>query len=346
MNHTYTEIVRQPADWTETLELVLAREEELRAFFAEERPNAITFTGCGTSYYLAMSAASLFQEETGIPCRALPASEIMTDADRALVRSAGQLLVAFSRSGSTTETLEAMKVFSAGGYGRVLAFTCRSASPADEAARLTIGLSHAGEHSLVMTTSFTNMLLASQLVSVVLTGNTVRRTALGRLPALAAAGMEASDRLAHALGSDKAIDRYIYLGLSACYGAASEAVLKMKEMTQTPTEAYNPFEFRHGPISIVDGRTLCVLLASDPCAAKQAEVLRDIRKLGGRTLFVGDEAPFDTHADHALLFGTKLTDWERLLLYMPFVQLMGNYRALSLGLDPDNPRYLNPVVYL
>ena len=55
------------------------------------------FTGCGSTYYLAIAAGAVFQSQTGIPGRGLPASEIWLDPAAAYSPKQRGLRVAVSR---------------------------------------------------------------------------------------------------------------------------------------------------------------------------------------------------------------------------------------------------------
>jgi glucosamine--fructose-6-phosphate aminotransferase (isomerizing) len=64
--HTYQEIKQQPATWRQTIDLVVARAEEVKQKFANIQPDEVIFTGCGTSCYISIAAALTFQEKTGL----------------------------------------------------------------------------------------------------------------------------------------------------------------------------------------------------------------------------------------------------------------------------------------
>ncbi len=136
----------------------------------------------------------------------------------------------------------------------------------------------------------------------------------------------------------------IFLGLGPNEGLAEEATLKLKEMTQSPCEAYNPLEFRHGPISIVDERTLVMLFEGVREEAYLADVERDLKRHGAHVVAVGPHAA--NGADERLVIGAGLSDLARCVLYLPVAQLFAYNRALAKGLDPDRPRNLNQVVVL
>src|SRR5512138_3634698 len=109
--YTWQEIQSQPAAWSSALEVLERQAQAIHRFYQDRHYENVIFTGCGSTYYLALSAAVLFQDLTGKTARGLPASELWL-YPRSAYSSAGKtLLVAISRSGETTETRRACEVF-------------------------------------------------------------------------------------------------------------------------------------------------------------------------------------------------------------------------------------------
>ena len=106
---TRDEIYSQPDAWHAAL-AVLAENLSAIHSFAPAKVEPVIFTGCGSTYYLALAAASLTQQMTGLSCRAFPASELWLYPQSSYV-DGKTLLVAISRSGATTETLKACQAF-------------------------------------------------------------------------------------------------------------------------------------------------------------------------------------------------------------------------------------------
>jgi glucosamine--fructose-6-phosphate aminotransferase (isomerizing) len=68
--------------------------------------------------------------------------------------------------------------------------------------------------------------------------------------------------------------------------------------------------------------------------------------MGGRTLSVTDAATTLPEADSTVAVESGLTEADRLVLYLPPLQLLAYHRAMAKGLDPDGPRNLTAVVTL
>jgi len=80
------------------------------------------------------------------------------------------------------------------------------------------------------------------------------------------------------------------------------------------------------------------LLSEEQRGYEQA-VLSDIKKHGGSTLTLSER-----QAD--IEFDSSLPEAARGVLYLPALQLLAYYRAVSFSLNPDQPRNLSAVVEL
>ena len=74
--HTLSEILSQPAAWSKCLQELASSPELERAAGMARQEAELVLLGCGTSYYLALSAAAAYNA-IGLPARAVPASEVL-----------------------------------------------------------------------------------------------------------------------------------------------------------------------------------------------------------------------------------------------------------------------------
>jgi len=143
-------------------------------------------------------------------------------------------------------------------------------------------------------------------------------------------------------------NKFVYLGQGPFYGLACEGMLKMKEMSLSFSEAYHTLEFRHGPMSIVDEDMLIIFFISEHARAEELALLKEMKRLGAKTLVITEAADIEIQkaANYMVELKSGLSDYARLILYMPVVQLLGYYTAVAKGLDPDKPKNLTQVVVL
>lgn len=345
LSHTYNEIQNQPRSWERTVPATREQWTRLSERVKVAEDAHFLFIGCGTSLYIAQSAAHAFQEVTGRPATAVPASEVFLSAESTVPGNEPVLAFVISRSGATTEALIAAEYLTRQRENaQVIGITCNSGTALAGRAQHIIELPHASEQSVVMTQSYTSMLLGLQTVAGLIAGDGRLLDELDRLPGLLRTQLSGQEQFARNLGENLDQQRFVYLGLGPNYGLAQEGNLKLKEMTQVPCEAYNPLEFRHGPISTVTEGTALVLLEGVREREYVTSVEADMKRYGA---YLAVLSPYGSeHADVALQLPEGLSDVARCVLYLPALQLIAYYRALALGLDPDQPRNLNQVVVL
>jgi len=342
-NHTYREISEQPAAWEDALQAFEAQQSNVLDAWERIRAKRVIFTGCGSTYYLSLTAASLFEELTGVPAQARPGSELFLFPDRVLQGAPETLLVTISRSGTTTETLQAQQAFRQRGGLANWTITCYPESPLATEADLVLAAAAAQERSVAQTRSFSSMLLLAQAVAATVGG--LNHSVMEGLPTIASRILRENDGLMKELGSRLDLDRNFFLGSNHQYGIANEAMLKMTEMTLSFSNAFHFLEYRHGPMSMANEKALICGLLSQDAFPQEIKVLAEMEALGASTLAVGHPSATEGTDWHINLPGS-LPDWALPVLYLPPLQLLAYYRAMAKGLDPDNPRNLTAVVYL
>ncbi len=343
--YTLAEITSQPTVWGAAVNAFHQQADSLKALFANHPFDRIIFTGCGSTYYLAQAGAALFQELLGVSARAHPASEVALLPDFVLLPKTNTLLIAVSRSGETTETLAAARVFRERTGSPVVSVTCDAGSSLALLADLSFAIPEAQEQSLAQTRSFASMLIVTQAMAAALNGREDLKE-IDRIGAVAAALIDGYHDLARQLGTDRRIERFFFLGSGAHYGVASEAMLKMKEMSLSYSEAFHVLEFRHGPMSMVNDHALVVGLLSDAAYAQEASVLKDMRVRGAQVLTLGEQDYGLEIPPHFVRIQSGLPRWARPVTFLPVLQLMAYHRALSNGQDPDQPANLEFVISL
>lgn len=342
--HTYTEIVNQSPAWQAVLDESARQDSAIHALWQQANPQQVLFTGCGSTFYLARTAAALFQQSTGIPSQAHPASDLAFFPEITLSPKLRKVMVAISRSGETTETLRAIDSFRAHGGGPVLAITCYDDMPLAQMADFSIVAREAKEISLAQTRSFASMLVAATALALSIGSKPGDR--LARLPELGSNLIQQYGGLARTLGEDPTLQRFFFLGSGLYYGLACEGMLKMKEMSLSYSEAFHFFEFRHGPMSMVDPQSLVLGLLSEQAFDREVAVLQQMRAMGARILAFSPCALPTDAADYVVPLPADVRDCERSPLYLPIMQLLAYHRAVGKGLNPDLPTNLTMVVKL
>ena len=341
---TYREILNQPHSWQATLDSVQAQADAIQDLAPSDSNHPILLTGCGSPYYLTHAVATAYRTLTGQSAIAHPASNVWLFPESHLPASS-KLLLTVSRSGATTEVLKAVETFKSKTKGNVIGVTCYPDTPLVPQLTLPIVLPDAQEQSLAQTQSLTSMLIAS-LSSVFALANQNPTSEFQQLPQSAQHLLDTYHDLAQSLGRDLSYERFFFLGSGSLYGIACEAMLKMKEMSLSYSEAYHFLEFRHGPMAMVNDKTLVVGLVSEQAMEHESDVLAEMRQMGATTLAITPSPLNSKSADYQVELPVSLSDIERLPLYLPVLQLIAYYRTVERGLNPDTPENLNAFVEL
>lgn len=345
--HTLREILSQPATWDETA-LRLASSKaftEVHKLFSPREP--FLFVACGSSYYLSRMVAAQWTKLLRVPCSAIPASEILFAPKETLARARAQQVVFISRSGKTTEVLRAAHLLAGRGV-HSLGITCNEQSELTGLCEVTLSLPWADENSLVMTRSFTAILLLFAKLAAGFTRDAALTTALSRLPAKAAAWLAANADKMPTFGAARRFADFVFLGQQTHYWLAQEGALKMTEMSSSYAQAYHTLEFRHGPKSIAGPDTLITFLLSDATVEEESPLVEEVKKLGAATMVIGNHvtAAIRRASDLTLELEFDEPEFARLALAALPVQLLGLAVGLRKGLNPDLPKNLTRAVVL
>lgn len=338
--YTLREIMSQPEAWEEALAAFDPQDRLLQSWLETGAFDHVIVTGCGSTYYLALTTARLLRH-SGVDALACPASELLLNTDAICTPGQQYLLLTLSRSGTTSETLRAQEQFKSRIGGSVITITCDSSSPLAAGADLAFAIDAAQEKSVAQTRSFSSMAVIVQQMAAHLSERNLADSS--QLPAVCNQLLESHAVLARSLAENAAIEKFFFLGMDALYGIACEAMLKMKEMSLSYSEAYHTLEFRHGPMSMVGEDSLVIGLISPEAAKQEIRVLDEMADLGATVLAITQ-----THIENHqyVRLPADLPGWCAPVLYLPVLQLLAYHRALFMGCDPDQPHNLSAVVSL
>jgi glutamine---fructose-6-phosphate transaminase (isomerizing) len=343
--NTISEILSQPATWTSCLQ-AMDKSAELR-LLAHELPRNIewVFIGCGSSFYLAQSAAATWSVLTREKSRAIPASEIMLFPQLLPVPCQPVLI---TRSGRTSEVLQAARYLEAVLNLKVLAITCGTDTPVEKLSSHHIVVSAADEKSTVMTRSFTSMLIVLQSLAAIRGDRPDFLEGLRKLPDQVAERLGEIQSTIKSVVDSQSFADYVFLGQGPFFGIAQESMLKVKEMSCSYAQSFHTLEFRHGPKAIVSPDTLITFIISETGFDAEVAVLEEIKALGGTTLVVANSsnASIRKAADYVVELSLDIPEAARAAASVIAGQLLGFYTGLKKGLNPDEPRNLSRVVML
>jgi tagatose-6-phosphate ketose/aldose isomerase len=346
---TTREIAQQPAVWSEVGQLIARERSDLDHFLEPllAQPTLrVVLTGAGTSAFIGDCLAPALGARLGRRVEAIATTDLVSGPNLHLPGAAPTLLVSFARSGESPESVAAVELAEQvlGASIHHLVITCSPegalAVRARElrSARVLVMPDVANDRGFAMTSSFSSMLLAAALAF-----RAMRPDAVARLTRSAATLLPQVWPLARRL-TNKGFQRVVYLGSNELRGLASEAALKLLELTdgRVVAVADSTLGFRHGPKTIINDRTLVVVLLSNDAytRAYDCDLLHELQRdaRAGGLLALG-ASPDGIERSEQLLFEDMrdATDIELAPLNAIVAQSFALTQSLALGLTPDRP---------
>lgn len=339
---THAEILQQPESWRHLAASLAERRTDLDTFLAPVLGIdglRIVLTGAGTSAFVGDIAAESLRRHLGRRIDAVATTDIVSDPRGVFAEDVPVLLVSFARSGNSPESVAATRIVDAvAPDAHHLVITCDPegalAREHRSAARSFVldMPAETNDTGFAMTSSFSSMLLAVLLA--------FQPAQAGAVDALADTAASLIDREARIASFADGVERVVYLGSGALYGAARESALKLLELTAGQVVSFfdSPLGFRHGPKAVADSSTLVVVYGSSDAytARYDADILAELRR--DESLRVVSVGRADDDERSFPLGGiAHLDDGLRAVAAVVFAQLLALSASVRHGCTPDNP---------
>lgn len=289
-----------------------------------DRSSTQVIIGCGTSYNLALSIAAVMNSN-GYRALAVPAGEWLQRHETYLPANVDNFqVIALSRSGETTETVQAADFSKTLGVN-VIGITCAPDTALSRVATSVLEYDTHAAEGIVMTSSASLMQLAGMALGGLITTPESIANSEVLMNEIAALPIEQIAKRKH----------FVFLGGGTHYGIALEGALKLQEMAITYTQGFHPGEYRHGPVSLVDDATCIVMLYNPQSDEDEAKLVGELQEKGALVLGLGGAGDLSISADKAIANPCEL---------LPALQLLGERYSQVNGVDTTQPRHLTKVV--
>ncbi|MBV9963711.1 MAG: SIS domain-containing protein [Parafilimonas sp.] len=350
--HTAGEIEGQPELWKCTAEYFNNASKEIKAFLqkAYAEANSIILTGAGTSAFIGLSLQGVFFRKTKLITRAIATTDIVSHPHDYFNKEQTPLIISFARSGNSPESCAAVELadkFSKKCFHLII--TCD-----EDGALAKLNFSNpscvfvlpekANDKSLAMTGSYSAMLLTGLLIANLHDKNFNDQQITNLTVAVKKIFKQYLPLLQQL--SEKDFKRAVFLGSGALSGTATEAALKLQELTdgQIICKADTYLGLRHGPKAVIDENTLVVYFFSNNKYVQRYEKdLVNAMKDGNNAMFslsVSEQHIMTDNIDAQINFGEpqhKIDEDFLTVCSIVVGQLLGFYKSLQLGLMPDAP---------
>ena len=342
--YTFKEIGTQVESWRKIFAKLNSEITILVNKLFSKNYDEIILFGCGSSYNLAISSSFYTNTLTKYRTSAVPSSELIFNTNTYINPNKEYLLVGFSRSGETTETINVLEKLKNENNINSLVFTCSENNSLKNIANNSFYCEGSEEKSIVMTKSFSSMLFAYSILIAKFIDDALLLNEFNSL-------ITYMDNKISLLFEDvkRYVNQYNYeklfiLGTGFNYGLAVESDLKTKEMTQIPSYSYYNAEFNHGPRALLDENSLILFLTLNELPNNIMNViLKSFLEAGTKIIMIGRNSLNKNLTKNIKIF---LNDenfknkFVRSFINIPVFQMLAYYKTISLNLNPDKPRNL------
>lgn len=353
---TRKEIFESPDAIRNTLQSQQDNIASISKAIAEKKPSRIFLLGSGTSYHAGVVGAYVLNKLTSILTIPVQASEFVEFVGKSI--SGGDVVVTYSQSGESTDTLVALRHAKSKG-ALIVGITNTPGSSLTLESNYSIVTMAGVEESVVATKTFQAQLAVTFLLAVNVAKEmgfiseselkSIHDELVATPSALASELPNWEKKTKEVALKFKNIHDVFVLGFGEGYALALEAGLKLKEASLTHSETFSVAEFRHGPISLVTkGVGILMVTPSSQDRLEFAEKLaKELKE---------KKATIASISQEGLSFRSKTSDFELKfpkinpilapIYQVAVVQLLAYNLALVRKINPDSPRHLTKVVRL
>lgn len=340
MSLTYQEIKQQYIALQQTFDYMQANREAITEFVQSRGIHSITFVGCGSSYCLSESAAFSTRLRAGLPALPLAGGDLMLNLDKYRTLLTNTLLVAPSRSGSTSEVVEAVRQIQAHTDLSVpiLALSCVTDSPLSKLADLSLELPWAFDHSVCQTRTVTNLYTANLMLTAFIGNDEALLHDIQTAIQLGEAYMERVEQSIRQ-AADFHWTNAVILADGELQGLAAEGAIALTEIAKVQAHSFHLLDVRHGPMVTVGADTLVIAALTEQGTAHQFNLMQDIKARGAKIIAFSDQAssvPTEL-VDLAVIADHKLDSAAQGIPFIYIPQIVALSSAERQGMNPDQP---------
>ena len=290
-------------------------------------------TGSGTSYNAALVAKYLMSKYAKIKLETIISSELITLPDSIEPNS---ILIAISQSGESADVFEAVNIAKKSN-AKILSIVNMLTSSLVQESSLVMGMNCGPEIGVAATKSFTSQLAILYQITESLCDGCIGIDFKKVSQDISKILSDHSSIQKIAKKLKDVSDIYI-LGRGIHYPIASEAALKLKELTYIHAEGIPGGELKHGPLALMDSNVYVIIInPNDSTYNDTITSASEIKARGAKIIGISDKNS-DVYD-----FWIEIPSVEEpifpIIEIIP-IQLLAYYSAIEKDTDPDYPRNL------
>ncbi|HWW10164.1 MAG TPA: glutamine--fructose-6-phosphate transaminase (isomerizing) [Candidatus Acidoferrales bacterium] len=308
----------------------------------------VVLVACGSAWYAALATRYMIEHIAGVRCAVEPASEFRYSD---VLVDEKSLVIAFSQSGETADTLAAVRHARRQG-ATVIAVTNVVGSALSMESDGVLYMQAGPEISVAATKTFINQLVCGMLLALYI--GDVRGTLdideqrrmvseLERVPAMIEQTLDLEAQLAEIGQRYSRARTALYIARGINYAIALEGALKVKEISYVHAEGYAAGELKHGPIALLDPEVPVVAIATR--SRTLPKLVTNVEEAHSRdapviALVTEGENPFDSDLVRDVITVPACDELVSPMVNVVPLQLLAYHMAVQRGCDVDQPRNL------
>ncbi len=328
---TLKEISEQPGTILNAGKKTEAAIEQTSDFIKHAK--AVYITGSGTSYNAALVAKYLMSKYAKVKIEPIISSELPSLPESIEENS---ILIAISQSGESADVLEAVSIAKKAN-AKILSIANHKNSALVHESSLYLGMNCGPEVGVAATKSFTSQLAILYKITDKLCDGCLDlsfeevSTSISKI-------LENHSKIQGIAKELKEVSDIYILGRGIHYPIATEAALKMKELTYIHAEGIPGGELKHGPLALMDSNVYVIIInPNDSTYTDTLTSASEIKARGAKIIGISDKNS-DVY-DHWIEIPTIKESMYPMIEIIP-IQLLSYYSAIEKDTDPDYPRNL------
>lgn len=313
-----------------------------RKFFFDK----LTFIGSGSSYCLSKSGEITTKIHLALPANSLPAGDLLLNFSHYHNLIDKTLLVALSRSGSTSEVVLAVKRAKKEHDVPCISICAREKSELSEIVDLSLEIPWAFDESICQTQTVTNLYMSIMLLIAILADNDKLTKEIKEAINNGENFISEYTDILKEFAQSRVWDKTVVLADSELEGIASEGALAFKEIACSPANYHHLLDVRHGPMVLIDSKTLIIIATSPFELSYQTDLIKDLKEEGSTIITVGSEDESKLNSDLHVTIPDYYFYGVRGIPFIFIPQAIAYFKAISVGINPDVPQGLDPWIKL
>ena len=346
MSIAYQETIAQYDALSKTYQYMLEKKDAILDFYKNLNFNYLVFIGCGSSYEISRSTSFSASARLKSKSIAMAAGDIMINHSNYKNVLEKSLICVISRSGSTSEILNAAEIAKLNYDANVLSIVCASNTSLAKKSDFVLEMPWAFDESVCQTRTVTNLYAANLILLAFLSDDNKLLEDIGKAIETGNTFIKQwAKKIETASGGDW--DNAVILADGEIHGLSQEGALAFKEICHIHSNCCHVLDVRHGPIVGIDEKTFVIVAFSGKEYQYQKDLVKDLTKNGSTVIVYSPEKieQIDNVALH-VYSGEALDSAVAGIHFIFICQVASLTHASVTGIDPDHPENLAPWIKL